>query len=91
MDIIHHLVKSHKISVVMIVHDLNLAARYADRVVMLYEGKIHAEGNSSDVLNAENISYVYGINAIIEHKHGAVSVIPVSRTSNHQRKEKVVV
>ena len=46
--------------VLAILHDLNLAAQYADRVVMLREGRLHAQGPPGDVLSAEGIETVFG-------------------------------
>ena len=45
------------------VHDLNLAARYADRIVVLREGKIHACGTPAEVLTAQMMAEVYQVDA----------------------------
>jgi len=44
-----------------VVHDLNLASRFADDVVMLDEGRVKAVGTAADVLTAENIRNVFGV------------------------------
>ena len=46
--------------VVVVVHDLNLAASYADRIVMMADGAIVADGTPDEVLTAKRISDVYG-------------------------------
>ena len=43
----------HGLTVVMVLHDLNQAARYANRVVVLSEGAVYAEGAPADVLTPE--------------------------------------
>jgi iron complex transport system ATP-binding protein len=43
------------------VHDLNLAARFADRIVLLNEGRVVAEGNPNEVLTAERIRDVFNV------------------------------
>ncbi|MFV0525290.1 MAG: ABC transporter ATP-binding protein [Acidimicrobiales bacterium] len=48
-------------SVVIVLHDLNLAARYCDRLVLLNRGAVIAEGLPSEVLHPERIESVYGI------------------------------
>lgn len=45
------------------VHDLNLAAQYADRLVLMKEGRIVAEGAPADVLTSTNLKKVYGLSA----------------------------
>jgi iron complex transport system ATP-binding protein len=49
--------------VVSVTHDLNLAARYCDRVVLLQAGVIAADGPSGDVLNADTIRSVFRVDA----------------------------
>lgn len=46
---------------VVVLHDLNLAARYCDRIVLLAEGRVVASGEPGDVLVPEHIEPVYGI------------------------------
>jgi iron complex transport system ATP-binding protein len=79
MDIIHDLVHEHRISVLMIVHDLNLAARYADRIILLREGEVFAEGPPSEVITRSNLADVYRIEASVRMYEGAVSVYPLCR------------
>lgn len=49
------------ITVVMVLHDINLAMRYADRMVLMKAGLLHAEGESAQVATAENIRNVFGV------------------------------
>jgi iron complex transport system ATP-binding protein len=53
-------------AVVVVVHDLSVAAGYADRVAMMVEGKIAAVGSPHDVVTAEQVSDVYGVAVDIE-------------------------
>ena len=45
---------------VVVLHDLNLCAQWADRCVLLNEGRIQAEGDPEDVLSSSEIEYAYG-------------------------------
>ncbi|WP_288131322.1 heme ABC transporter ATP-binding protein [Microbulbifer sp.] len=47
-------------AVVSVLHDLNLAARYADRMVMLAEGRVQADGTPTELLQPELVEQVYG-------------------------------
>jgi iron complex transport system ATP-binding protein len=46
--------------VVAVMHDLNLTAMFADRVVMMQSGRIAAQGTPEAVITSETLSAVYG-------------------------------
>ncbi len=50
-------------AVLAVVHDLALAARYADRVIALDRGRISAQGNPVETLTAERIASIFGVEA----------------------------
>jgi len=52
--------------VIAVLHDLTLAARYCDRLLLIDEGRIVADGTPADVLTAERLRAVYGIDAAVE-------------------------
>lgn len=55
-------------AVLMILHDLNLAAAYAHRVVMLHEGQVYQMGKPADVLTESNIETVFNLPVmVIDH------------------------
>jgi len=53
-------------TVVAVLHDINQAARYASHLVVMHEGRIIREGAPADVLDAEVVSDVFGIDGVIE-------------------------
>jgi len=79
METIRLLARTQKISVIMILHDLNLAARYADRIVMLFQGRVHARGRPEQVFTTTNMATVYGVKSSIHRNNGRVSILPVER------------
>lgn len=54
-------------AVVVVVHDLSVAAAYADRVAMVADGRLEATGSPSEVIVADRVSRVYGVDVDIEH------------------------
>ena len=48
-------------AVLAVLHDLNLAAGYCDRLVLISQGRVVAQGTPADVLTPENILHVYGV------------------------------
>lgn len=59
----------------MISHDINITAKFADRIIMIHDGVIFADGDPSDVLTKENIRTVYGVDADIIQVNGRPHVI----------------
>lgn len=51
------------ITVIVVSHDINLAARHCDRLVLLRDGAIHADGSPTEVLTPSNIAGVYDVDA----------------------------
>lgn len=62
-------------AVVVVLHDLNLAAAYADRITLLARGEISASGAPSDVLTAERVHEVYGQEVEIIERPGRPPLI----------------
>ena len=69
-------------TVVLATHNLNLAARYADDLVLMRDGRLVARGAPADVLTAERVAAVYDWPvAIVPHAAGAPQVVPQRRAS----------
>ena len=63
------------ILVIMISHDLNIAAKYSDYIIMMHDGGIYDVGLPSEVITAANIKAVYGVDATIVDDDGTPHVI----------------
>jgi iron complex transport system ATP-binding protein len=77
MEIVRDLAREKKIAVVMAIHDLNLASRFSDKLVMLKNGQVYAAGEPDALLNEENIGKVYGIEAVIMNAVGRPYIVPL--------------
>lgn len=79
MEILKTLVKKRDLTAIIAIHDLNMAARYSDTVMMMKKGRIVATGTPDTVMTKENLESVYGIRANIRITDDIPVVIPLSR------------
>ena len=81
LELVRRLNREAGRTVVMVLHDLNLAARYADRLVALRDGRVVAEGVPAEVITEELLAAVFGLAArVIEDPvAGTPLVIPLGR------------
>ena len=63
-------------TVVLVLHDINQAARYADHVLALKDGTIHARGPPDDVVTEELLADVFGVEATVERGERGPTVTP---------------
>jgi iron complex transport system ATP-binding protein len=54
------------VAVMVILHDLNLAARYCDRLLLLADGRPHVLGTPEQVLQAEPLKAVFGLDVLVQ-------------------------
>jgi iron complex transport system ATP-binding protein len=78
MCILRRLAQSNHFSVIISIHDLNLACRFSDRVLMIKDGCIFAVGTPESVITENNIESVYGIKSnVTKSVLGLPQVIPL--------------
>ena len=73
--ILKELSEQEGMTVIMISHDLNIAARYSDYVIMMYDKRIYRLGTPSDVITEENIREVYKVESKVIEDDGRPYVI----------------
>lgn len=66
MDLMERLKRERGVTVVMVSHDVNLAAMYADRLLLLKDGRIKALGPPGEVLTYERIEETYGCRVLVD-------------------------
>ena len=79
MKLIHNINKTKKITIVMVLHDLNQAAEYSDKIVIMKNGKIFDYGEPEEVMTSENFKDVYNIKCHIlpNHYNNKLIITPV--------------
>ncbi|MEO0366785.1 MAG: ABC transporter ATP-binding protein, partial [Pseudomonadota bacterium] len=50
----------------VVLHDITLAARFADRLLWMQDGRVVAEGTPADTLSVERLAEVYGVRASVD-------------------------
>ncbi len=79
MEFVRSFTRRPRMSGLVVLHELGLAARYCDRLVLLHEGRVSANGASADVLSTENLRAAFGIHAevAVNATTGALQVVPI--------------
>jgi iron complex transport system ATP-binding protein len=76
LELVRLLARAEQLAVLMTVHDLNQAARYADRVALMQRGEIAADGPAAEVFTAERLSRVYGVSvSVTRHPQWGTPVV----------------
>jgi iron complex transport system ATP-binding protein len=80
LDLVDRLNAERGRTVVMVLHDLNLAARYADRLVAMRDGRIVAQGPPREVLSEDLLREVFGLRARVvqDPVSDGVLVVPLA-------------
>lgn len=81
LDLLTDLNQRRGTTVVMVLHDLNMAARYADELVAIASGTVHSSGAPADVLTVEMVRDVFGLESrvIEDPTSGTPLMLPLGR------------
>ncbi|HBE05256.1 MAG TPA: iron ABC transporter ATP-binding protein [Firmicutes bacterium] len=87
MELIAELHQETGLTALVVLHDLNLAAAYASRIIMLDEGQVAADGKPQEVLTPQNLADHFGVDAAVTVANDGVPRIRVI-PPKHRSKEK---
>jgi iron complex transport system ATP-binding protein len=81
LDLLTDLNRDRGTTIVMVLHDLNLAARYADHLIALADGRVHAVGDPHEVLTEDVVRDVFGLecSVIDDPVSGRPLMLPIGR------------
>ena len=79
MDNINAIRESSNKTILINLHDLNLAAKYCDKIIFLKNGTVFSQGTPNEVITSENIRNVYGISANVLNSSTHPIVQPLSK------------
>lgn len=66
MDLVKALSQKHRVTVVMASHDINLAAQYCDKLLLLKDGRVFCQGKPEEVLNERILTQVYKCHLLVD-------------------------
>jgi iron complex transport system ATP-binding protein len=83
LDLLTDLNRTRGTTIARVLHDLNLAARYADHLITVRDGQVYAAGDPTDVLTADRVHTVFGLRSrvILDPISNKPLVLPIGR--NH--------
>ncbi|WP_276354838.1 ABC transporter ATP-binding protein [Cohnella caldifontis] len=81
LDLLTDLNRKHGTTIVMVLHDINLSARYADHIFALLKGKLVAEGEPSKVITSALVKEIFGLDCTVieDPVSGSPMVVPIGR------------
>jgi iron complex transport system ATP-binding protein len=83
MNLIKNLCRANNMTVLAALHDLNLAAQYCDRLILINNGMVHAQGTPAEVITPQNITEVYGTeNCVYSHPANGLPAVLVKSSNN---------
>jgi len=67
LELLKNRVADGQLSVIAVLHDLNLAARFCDELILLHEGGCHSQGPTAHILQPHIVQAVYGVEAAVQY------------------------
>jgi len=87
LDLLSDMAHQHNRTLVIVLHELNLAAAYADHLIMMKEGKIYAQGSPEQIFNADNLKAVFGLSSkvIKDAESDSLICVPIQKKIHLQK------
>ncbi|HAT1360497.1 ABC transporter ATP-binding protein [Corynebacterium striatum] len=81
LDLLVELNETYGTTIAMVIHDLNLAARYSDELIAVSNGNVYAQGSPQDVLTQQTVKDVFGVDSVIveDPVSGLPAVMPIGK------------
>ena len=86
LDLITGMCHEKNTASLIAIHDLNIAAQYCSRIIMLKDGELYAEGTPSEVITADNVREVFGADTTI-YPHPENNLPMVLLNGNHRQQK----
>lgn len=80
LELIKELKEREKLTIVMVLHDINQALTYSDNIIVMKKGQVISSGKTKDIINMKLLEDVYNIGGIIERHNDSLCFIPMKKT-----------
>jgi iron complex transport system ATP-binding protein len=77
LELLRHLNRTQNLTIVTVLHELNLAMRYSDRIALLKEGYLSAVGPVTEVITPDRLAEVFGIEAVLLETPVGLQICPI--------------
>ena len=79
MQIVRQLYEEYRMTIIMVLHDINHALQYADEIAVIKDHRIFAQGKPRDIITVDTLAEVFGVKAdIFINSDGAAILSPIS-------------
>jgi iron complex transport system ATP-binding protein len=78
LELIQRLNQQQKLTIITVLHDINLAARYSDRLALLHQGRLWTVGTPTEVLTPDHLAQTFGIRASLLQTPVGLQICPLS-------------
>jgi iron complex transport system ATP-binding protein len=78
LELLKNLNQQQDLTIVTVLHELNLAARYSSRIALLKKGQLWEVGTPETVLTTDSIAHVFGVESVIIHTPVGLQVCAIS-------------
>lgn len=78
LELLKQLNQQQGLTIITVLHDVNLAARFSDRLALLKHGKLYHLGSPATVLTPENLAAIFAVHAAILHTPVGIQICPLT-------------
>ena len=79
LGLVHRLSQQLGLSVIVVLHDINMAARYCDRLIALHSGRLLLDGSPAELMTETNLQAIYGLPMrVLDHPQGQQPIAVVA-------------
>jgi len=80
LELLNQLNLKQKLTIITVLHEINLAARYSSRIAMLNKGELFCVGTPAEVLTPDNLAEIFGVEAIILETSVGLQICAIAPT-----------
>ena len=83
LELLKRLNQERRLAIATVLHDINLAVRYSDRLALVKQGKLYTVGTPTDVLTPEALAQVFGVEVAVIETPVGLQICPLASVQTH--------